>query len=197
VAGEGNRVVHDNRQSDAGVDSSRRQNSPGDEPVGQDVLRGGRERVRLAYPRYGQRGHRRITRHAGVILVGVGLSLCGAALLIWVLRSPGQPAPIIVAAAPAPTPADAAELSARQLAALMHSMVEDPQVADRFREHLADWVEDRQFRLMQQELAEFVRSDRMHELLRASFREFRAPDESPPLTHGPSARTPTAGHAGD
>jgi hypothetical protein len=119
-------MAPNNRQFAAGVDRSRCQNPLGDEAVEQDVLRGGRERVRLAYPRYGQRGYSRIARHAGVILVGVGLSLCGVALLIWVLRLPGQPVPIIVTSAQSPASVDSADLSAQQLAALMHRMVEDP-----------------------------------------------------------------------
>jgi hypothetical protein len=48
---------------------------------------------------------------------------------------------------------------------------------------------------MQQELAEFVQSKRMHELLRESFREFRAPtaNESTSLASDSTALAPTIG----
>lgn len=91
--------------------------------------------------------------------------MSGTAVLIVVLRQSPQPATHAIAVEPT--------ASHLRLATALGRLVQEPQVSEKLKKHVADWVEGEQFRRMQMELAIYIKSERFHDLLINSFRGFQ------------------------
>ena len=91
--------------------------------------------------------------------------MSGTAVLLVVLRQSPQPAshPIAVATT----------ASHQRLATALGRLVQEPQVSEQLKKHVADWVEGEQFPRMQAELAIYIKSERFHDLLINSFQDFQ------------------------